>query len=45
MTVIKLKDSEAERLAALLVLVARPRTPDEADQIAYWVNRLQSRQK
>lgn len=42
---VKLKESEAERLASLLVMVARPRTPDEAEQIHYWVQRLQTRPK
>lgn len=37
----KLKDGEARHLAALLVAVARPRTPQEADEVAQWVKRLQ----
>jgi hypothetical protein len=36
----RLKDGEARHLAALLVAVARPRTPDEAAQVEQWVIRL-----
>jgi hypothetical protein len=37
----KLKDGEAKHLAALIVAVARPRTPQEAAEIDQWVKRLQ----
>ena len=37
----KLKDGEAVHLAALIVSVARPRTPQEADELQVWIKRLQ----
>lgn len=37
----KLKDGEARVLAALLRAVARPRTPDEAEQVTIWLKRLE----
>lgn len=36
----KLKAGEARHLAALLVAVARPRTPDEAAEVEQWIKRL-----
>lgn len=38
---IKLKDGEALHLAALIIAVARPRTPDEARELEVWIKRLQ----
>ena len=38
---VKLKDGEARQLAALLVAVARPRSPEEAELVGQWVKRLQ----
>lgn len=39
-TVIKLKDTEASRLTALLIAICRPRSPEEAAQLDYWLSRL-----
>lgn len=36
----KLKAGEAKHLAALIVAVARPRTPQEAAEVEAWVKRL-----
>lgn len=38
--VIKLKDTEASRLTALLIAICRPRSPEEAAQLDYWLQRL-----
>lgn len=37
---IKLRDTEASRLAALLIAICRPRSPEEAQQLDYWLARL-----
>lgn len=41
MSSIKLKDGEAQHLAALIIAVARPRTADEARELEKWIKRLQ----
>lgn len=37
----KLKDGEARHLAALIIATARPRTAEEAAELATWIKRLQ----
>ena len=37
----KLQDSEAAKLAAFLVRVGRPQSPDDQAQMEHWVKRLQ----
>lgn len=37
----RLKDGEAAHLAALIVSVARPRSEQEAAEVAAWIKRLQ----
>lgn len=40
---IKLPPTEAAKLAAFLVRVARPRTPDEQRECEHWVKRLEGK--
>lgn len=38
---VKLSKTEAARLAAFLLRVGRPRTPDEQDEMIRWAKRLE----
>lgn len=41
--VVMLTAAESDQLAALLVAVARPRTPDEQQLVSWWLGRLARR--
>lgn len=40
---IKLAPTEAAKLAAFLLRIARPRTADEAHEVEHWVKRLEGK--